>query len=376
MKKGTLCAAAVSASFAVASFAAGVSVDKANHTVRFTAIAAGHDTDTDIEFLFAAPSSDHEYEALFLTESPLSEIAKAMDEAGIPRGKDFDRFAWRLWPVGEAIEMSPAFTNLLRETRGDPTPPAVYTGGTRDASGKPVAETETPGAMFALYNCPQSMFQLDDSLGQSETYGRFRPAKRFEKGKKVEIALSWNGRPTHDNVTLRLEPGKLADAINTLKEKSSAAELDVLCDFSPSMTLAEAANVSAALATLDSPGVKFNGAPANQLYFRAYVPLEKWRDRRERLAQPPEVHFLADGSFKVCEIHEDWSDEESIDPKLSVTEHPCATLADAASLASSIGAKTYTIFVFAPPETRLEKIFSLRSMVKGEILNWYVFCEQ
>ncbi len=371
MKKGIFAIAALAA---LSSQAAKVTADKAAHSVSFTAVAAGHDTDTPIEFLLATPSSDHEYEALFLTEASAEEIAKGMEEAGIPRGSDFDALKWKLWPVGEEISMTPAFTNLLKDTRSGSTPRAIYTGGSLK-DGKPVADSDTPGAVFALYNCPQSLFQLDDSLGQSETYGRFRPARKFEKGEKVRFTLSWSGKPTHEKVVLELKRGTFKENLTKLKEKSAKGSLDVLCDFSPDLTVHEAAAISQVLASLDSPLVKFNGAPESQLYFRAYLPLEKWRDRAERLAQPPEVHFLKDGTFMVKEIVEDWSDEESLDPKLSVKDHPAKDIAEAAKLASQLAGKTYTLLVFAPSATKLEKIHELKGKVTGQIMNWYVFPE-
>ena len=104
--------------------------------------------------------------------------------------------------------------------------------------------------------------------------------------------------------------------------------------------------------------------------------MEKWRDRRERLAQPPEVHIKPDGSALVNEILEDWSGEgEVVEPKLSVREHPCADLAAAARLAGKLGARSQTVLIFTSPETKLSVLYAFKKGMETELLNWYVFTE-
>ncbi len=375
MKKGAVIAA-LGASLLTA-FADGpaVSYDAARHSVTFSALATECGPGVQLEFLFVGPGSDHDYEAMFVTEASVAEIAAAFEKAGIPRGKDVDLLSCRFWPVGEELEIEPAITNFVREVRDGNMPTIAFTGGIRDKQGIPMANTNSPEAVFAFYNLPQSLIQFNDSLDQSTAYGRFQPAVKVSKGEKHSFTFTWKGESAYDSLTLKLEPGKLAEALTLLKSRSEKKELDVVCDFSPELTLKEAQSHATALSMVDSVRVKINGSVTDQFFYRAFMPLEQWRDRKERLAQPPEVHLKGDGTAEVIETIEDWSDEDALDPKLTTKVHPCASDTQAAELAERLAAKTYTVFVFAAPETKLGRLHAIRRMVKGNVRNWYLFTE-
>lgn len=366
-----------SACLAAALVATNVFFNAEEHSVSFTARAVGMPTTAHIEFLLAGPDSDHDYESLFLTDAEVGEIADAFEKAGIPLGKPIDPASARLWPVGEHVEMSPAFSELIRETYGEPLVPACYTGGSRDSSGRPDAATNMPLAVFALYSMPQALIQLDDALDQSATYGRFRPAKELEKGERRLFTFKWNGRPSHETVAPRFEKENVAEVLASLKEKvSKGLELDVTPSVSPAMTLKEATALAGALSVLDSRAVKINGCAEGELFYQAYLPKESWRDRTQRLCQPPEVHLsAADASYTVCEILEDWSGEGTLDPKLTVKEHRFEKDADAGALVASLADRTQTVIVYADAGTKLERLYALKKAVGAAIPNWYVFAE-
>ena len=352
-----------------------VSWNAERHTVSFYVVSTDCGVDTQLEFLFVGPNSDRDYESMFITEASVKEIAEAFDKAGFPKGIPLDTRACRFWPVGNALVMEPAFTNLVRETRGEPIPDVIYTGGTRDAAGVPEAHTNMPCAVFALYDCGQSLVTLNGTLEQSVTYGRFQPAVKIPKGEKRTVTFTWKGNVDNQHVDLRLEPGRLPEVIKGLKEKAVVQQLDVCTDFSPELTVREANLYAQTFAMVDSSRVKMNGFKEGQLFFRAFLPMEKWRDRKERLAQPPEVHIRPDGTVLVNEILEDWSGEESLEPKLSVRAHTCADLAAAAKLAGQLGARTQTVLVFTSPETKLATLYAFKKGMETPLLNWYVFTE-
>jgi len=367
---------AASALAASVAFAGGVSFDASRHSVTFTAASTGCGVATPLEFLFVGPDSDHDYEALYTTDATVAEIADAFDKAGIPRGRPYDLAGCRLWPSGVPLKIEPALDTLVAETTGAGFPSVVFTGGSRDASGAPEAATNMPCAVFAFYNMAQALVQFGDSLEQSPTYGRFKPRKSPPKGERQTFTISWDGASQPVAVELAVAPGKTAAAIASLREKSAAgASLDVLCDFSGDLTVREASEAARALSVVDSPRVRVNGVKPGQLFYRAYLPLEAWRDRANRLAQPPEVRFGADGSVKVVEIVEDWSDPGMEDPRLTAKEHPCADLAEAAKTASRLAAKTYSMLVFASADMKLSRIHELRRLVDGDVQSWYVFAE-
>ena len=127
---------------------------------------------------------------------------------------------------------------------------------------------------------------------------------------------------------------------------------------------------------LSSPTVKVNGFADGQLFYLAYLPRESWRERKERLCQPPEVYLASDGTARVIEIKEDWSgDDDSLEPKLIVTEQACADVAAAATLASKLANATSTMLVFVTADTKLAVIHAFHQKCDKGILNWYVFSE-
>lgn len=355
--------------------AAPVTYDAEKHSVTFTATSTDCGLDMQLEFLFVGPTSDRDYESMFVTDASVKEIADAFDKAGIPRGRFIDPAASRFWPAGDVLEMKPSFSELVREMRGEKVPPVVYTGGSRDASGLPEAETNMPSAVFALYGCGQSLVHLDDSLDQSVTYGRFQPAVKIPKGERRSFTFTWDGKKFWEPHTLKLEHAKIAEALAGLKDHAARCEVDVTADFSGDLTVAEASAFAQAISMVDSSRVKINGFPEGQLFYRAYLPMEKWRDRKERLSQPPEVHLRDDGTATVVFVKEDWSDPDSLDPKLTPEEFVFSDYASAAAKAESFAGKTSTILMFAPAGMKLSRIFEFRRGVKGRVVTWYVFQE-
>ena len=59
----------------------------ATNSVTFTAVSTDCGLDAQVEFLFAGPDSDHDYESMFLTEDSVKDIAAAFEKAGMPLGK-------------------------------------------------------------------------------------------------------------------------------------------------------------------------------------------------------------------------------------------------------------------------------------------------
>lgn len=351
-------------------------VDAARHSVTFTAKATGLKKADKAEFFFVTPGSDHDYESVFKLDDTAKDMIAALKAAGIPKGRNFDVKSSRLWPAGVVLTMEPAITNFIRDAYGEAIPQIVYSGGADGEKGIPLSDYDSPCAFLALYNCPQSQLQLDDSLEQSATYGRFLPAREFQPDESVQFTLTWNGEESVKPVDLKLAPGKIEESVSLLKKLSEKSELDVTPDFSSEMTLREASAFAEVFRMLDSPRVKMNGFKEGQFYYQAYLPLEKWRDRKERLSQPPEIHFSSD-KIIVTEIVEDWSDEESLDPKLIIKNHTVSTAAEAAAIARPFAEKTFTAFIYAPDDFKLAGLFELKKHLKSDLIwNWYVFPEK
>lgn len=358
--------------------AAPITVDRENHSVTLSVTSTDCGVDTQLEFLMVGPGSDRDYEAMFVTDASPQDIARAFVSAGIGNlGSCYDPAKCVFWPTGQEVTMEPAFTNLVRQTRNETLPSILWTGGARDPKTRiPQATTNMPGAVFALYNCGQSLLQFNDSLDQSLTYGRFQPAVKIPKGEKRTITFKQKDVPLCREIHSHFKPGyDLSETLTWFKEQSAKYELELRLSFAPELSLRDAVGIATAMSMIDSVRVKVNGHAEGQFYYRAYLPLEKWRDRKERLSQPPEVHLKGDGTATVVETIEDWNNAEDLDPKLIVKEHACADIARAAELASALGDKTSTVFIYAAPETKLARLYELRKLIKADIRNWYVFTE-
>jgi hypothetical protein len=131
------------------------------------------------------------------------------------------------------------------------------------------------------------------------------------------------------------------------------------------MTVGEAVAAAQALQLLDSRAVRLNGFVPGQFFYRAFLPLEKWRTRAERLSQPLEVRLTADGE-RYTLIDEDWR-VEGLDPKLTPR---------AVGFSAACAAKTDTCFLFVPAATPLARLFALRARLPATFVNWYVFADE
>ena len=348
--------------FLAALFAAApLKVDAAKHSVSFAAKATGVEEAVQLEFLFVGPDSDRDYEAMFVTESPLQELVAAIDKAGFPMGRPVNPRACSFWPAGVEVKIEPDIWSFVRDTRDLPHLPVVWTGGTRTAGNFPEAATNMQSAFFALYSCGQSPLLFDDTLDQSATYGRFQPIRKLEKGKTYTFTLSWNGAPPPVTSRPLFAPENLRATLESLR--SGGVGQEVIPVLSPDLTVREAKGVASALDVLDSRKVKVNGFADGQFFYRGFLPLEKWRDRTERLTQPLEVRLGATNAFTIVE--EDWN-VEGTDPKLTPR---------AVSLSETAAFKGDTCLFYAPGEMKLERVFSCMKLLPKTIRNWYVFCE-
>jgi hypothetical protein len=348
----------------------------ADKSVTFTATATECTSDVEVEFLFVGPASDRAYESVFVTDAPVEEIANAIEKAGIARGKPVDELICRFWPTGQSLTLTPSVDTFLKDTAKVPLrSKIVYTGGVRNTNGVLAAAKEAPNAVFALYNCSQSLIQFDECLEQSSTYGRFLASHKYKKGEKVTFTLRLSSKQKHKEMLIDVMPGKIAEAIAKVKKAAENSDLDLLISFSPDMTVEEASQAAKAFSFIESRQAKINSSPAGQFYFKAFLPVEEWRKRSSRMAQPPEVKFLDDGKINVVEIKEDWSDEKSELPKLNVKETLFSSSKDAAKLLSHLAVRTRTALVFAPKTMKLAALYDFKKNVSNDINTWYVFAE-
>ena len=373
----------------------GVVVDKAARKVRFLAEATGIGAEETVEFFAIGPRSDRAYESLFVTVASPADIAAACDEIGLPRGKGVDPVAARFWPLGEKMTISVkawgddaasrpsgSVTAFLKDTRAAEEgrvleAPFAYTGGARDAAGQPVASTNEPCAVFALYNHGPALMQLDGMFDQSASYGRFVTLAKHEEGALFEVQLSWDGNRRVKEVDLKLTADNAGEAMGTLKEDAKKFDVHATISFDSSVTVERAAAVARAFAMLDGAGVKMNGCGKGQFFFRSFLPDEKWRVRASRAFQPFEVHVAADGSREFTFVEEDWSGD-GLDPVLKPKTTPFKEWSELPGIIAKTGeqgSKIAVMFIYAPKSVRVADLAPVIGAVFPRVNTFYVFGE-
>lgn len=370
----------------------GVVVDAAAHTVRILAETAGLGTDDTVEFFAIGPLSDRAYESLFVTVASPATIADALARAGVPCGVPSDIAGARLWPCGEKLALTAvpvstngpvlAFADILKDTVEKEEgailrEPVVYTGGARDASGAVVAATNIPCAVFALYSHAPSLVQLNGQFDQSTAYGRFRPKRGWPAGTLFELTLKWDGRVSVLRRDVELTVATLKEKLTALQAEAAAHDLFVRLSFGAGVTVGEAAKIAQAMALVDGKGLKMDGPPPGQFFFRAFLPDPAWRERPGRIFQPFEVHVAADGAKKFVFIEEDWSGE-GLDPILKPRETPFVEWKELSGLIAQTGekgSKINVLFIFAPTATPIAALTPIIPVVGSRITTFYVFGE-
>lgn len=335
-------------------------------SLSFTATATGVEKGTPVEFVFAGRSTDRDYESMFLIEDFVDEFCAKLENAGLPRGRPTDSTTCRLWPVGCRLKFEPSLSSFIdgKMPEGLNASDPIYTGGTRLVGGACDAGTNMPASVFSIYSLSQSPIVYNGIYDQGAVYGSFTAGKTLKKGERVSFTVSWDAETLPRSVHLTIRPGNSANVLHRLKDESAKGELDVLIGFDETLSIAEATAAANALATIDSSRVKINGF--TNIFYRAFLPLVKWLDRKDRLTQPFEL-TLGDPD-KLVFIEEDWT-VEGDDPKLTPREIPFEM--------AKAHPKTDTCFIFAEPKTPLARVLRAKEKLgEANIKNWYVFTEQ
>jgi len=152
--------------------------------------------------------------------------------------------------------------------------------------------------------------------------------------------------------------------------------------FDDAITVLAAAQLASAISAIEGPGgIRVDGPPKGQLFYRAFLPNPAWIPREDRLMQPFELHLSRndDGTYKrtLVSIDEDWSAPNKITPDLTVNFHPLGDDWET-ELPKIIEEKDppkhkTTLFVFTPPETPLSAFMPQVRAVQARLFEVHVF---
>lgn len=332
----------------------------------FSATATGVEKGTPLEFFIAQKGTDRDYETMFLLDEPIALICNRLEKAGLLRGKPTDSKNCQMWPVGCTVKITPSVDEYcdIDLPKGARPSPYVYTGGSRNEKGTLLASDTMPSSFVAFYSLAQSPFVLSDIYDQSEVYGCYKAKKTLKKGDKVVFRLDWSPDSMPKCVSVLFNATNFVDQIKNLKTAIGSTDVELRPQFSDDLSVVQATAVAQALSMVDSLHVKINGKD-DGLFFRSFLPLVKWTDRKERLVQPFEI-TINENSEKIIVIDEDWSGPE-IDPKLTERASSYDELVR--------HTKTDTAFFFCERDCKLSRIRASIKRLPQFVANVYVFAK-
>jgi len=404
----------------------GVHADKTAGTVTVLAESCGLAPNITIEFPLTSLVSNHDYESLALMLGKPSDFAAAVEWLGVPRGQPPSRRDARFWPKGERLSVTVArlsnpedakplgewITN--RHPGGTPFTHIIYTGSLWNEAGECAADGEAPGSVITTFNESRSLFDLPWRAEKGEVYGQYACVEKIEKGElllftfKVEpprvFPLSIFVKPVDENEPpqnlgqLRFDANGKSDDNPAHGIKIENAQLTLLVEMLADMvkhrdvfaqwtlddrlTIQAAAQLATAIAAIEgASGIRVDGPPDGQIYYRAFLPNPAWIPREERLTQPFELHIARDddGAYTrtFVSIDEDWSAPNKITPDLTVNLHPLGDDWETA-LPKIIAEKDHesrksALFVFAPPDTPLFVFMPQVRLLRQRLYEAHVF---
>lgn len=357
----------------------GLLANRKEGTVRFWAEATGIEG-KETEFFLISEKSGHDYEALAIAFVQPGDVREALAFLGMTPGTPVDPTACRFWPKGERVRVlftwtppslagepvavqSVAAENLIFDkARKAPLPAAgfVFTGARQlplpQDPGRTgcSADLFDPHSIASAYNDPDTLLDVPHQATKDVVYGWLfpNPDYRFAKGQLIEVLLQperTDGTRRVRNLTLQASPGEgtnapprftLAglDSPPRLETRDVGALLgafqsctnrhqDPFVSFTPdpALPLAQVRLVCALLEMAENQATLRMEPPAEgHLYFRAFLPAEKFRTRENWIVKPWELDLTQTTSGAtgvVTSVSEKWEKDNS-EPTLLVEPRP------------------------------------------------------
>jgi hypothetical protein len=403
----------------------GVVADTAARTVTAVIEAVGdRGVHYPPEFIVVGEASEKDYESLAVLLAKPSDVARALEAIGVPRGRPIQPQAFRFWPRGERVLLA------VRPFAGGPERPIgacvsdqqtgkgmsnafIYVGSVWREDGTCEADSPSPGSVVSTYNETATVLDAPRMISQNAAYGRYviepgvmdnetlwclilRPERAADAPPRVApVELTVQPRAGLDKPPagiadlewVRQEPGG-GVATNATEEAmkglmklvQSGREPHVALRFDDRLTVKAMTELTPVIAAIEGEdGIRVDGPPDGQLYYKAYQPKPEWRAREKRLMQPYELRIVRDGETgwrkTFVQIHEDWSDESSLNPKLTVRPYPFQDWGELAEHVEKLGPGQSVLLVFAPADAPLSAFMDGVRRVQKTLPTVYVFSE-
>ena len=362
----------------------GLSANRKTRNVRLWAESTGVGAKEIVEFMLVGPGGGHDYESFAVSFARPGDIHRALTFIGMSagRGVDFSRLAF--WPKGERVRVEvQALDSLADPEKREAwkTPVRLESLIWREADGQPMdlsglvftgsrwvpspeggtqlvyaADMAEPRSIASNYNEPGTVLDVPHQAAQGSVYSSqlMRDLYVLPKHTLLELSLRPEcevGSERVQNLTLHISPLKahatdltetgfsVTDARGTVLVPitnlpavvqffSQCVERDqdpfVSLAFDAETPLRRVRRISILLASLEShKGIRIDPPLPGQLYYKAYFPDERHREREGRVSQPWELHLRASDkgvSAALIDIKETWTEDAPL-PTLTTVSY-------------------------------------------------------
>ncbi|OGV63696.1 MAG: hypothetical protein A2283_13360 [Lentisphaerae bacterium RIFOXYA12_FULL_48_11] len=387
---------------------------KAKH-LSFLAESTGLSKGSPIEFFLVGENSGHAYEALSVSFASPGNVQKALEFIGMLAGRSSDLRKCLFWPKGERVittfsSLDPDIPlkpiraeKLVLDSRTKKTLPdcgLVFTGSIMiempDQPDKKVmaVDAREPNSIASTYNAFETVIDVPFSWSQKSAYGnilvneshlikagcfmKVTMEPEYKDGKKrvIDLQLEMAIRPdsqgkTIDDIDFRVQTTageklnkdftlntmlKLFDSLN-----NEGHDPFVAVRLPDGMTAKAASEICSILSKIDTEhGIRIEPPDNGHLYYRAFTPNEKMRNRADRFAQPLELGISITNAGVVAvltKIQQVWK-SNTVDPDLKADDYPVNTPEELQKKLKEIGTDIPVIFVFADPCVTYGQIMS------------------
>lgn len=321
------------------------------------------------EFFIIFENSGHDYESLMVSFARPGDIHRALEFIGMEPGRPVNSAKLEFWPKGERVlaqcrcYQSPALADpvdlddlLVDVNTKQPTREKgfVFTGSLWVESNTNgmvyAADAFEPKSIVANYNEPYSVLDVPRIAPQGDVYRTFvvntnyifpegalvevtfKPEYPGEKKRVVDVSLLATQNDS-DNIFFKLtatgadnlETEKLSSMLEYFRKmRETGHDPFVEIRFDKNLEIGKIKSLCRVLADMETRGgIRIEPPPDGQLYYKAFIPDESFRERGKRPAQPWELHLkpTKDGiAAKLIEIEQIWKEGE-IWPDLKITNH-------------------------------------------------------
>jgi len=351
-----------------------------------------------VEFFVVTDTSGQDYESLMISWVKPSDLHAALGFIGLKPLGPVDLDVHRFWPRGDYVDADLEVILAGGEgaqripyhqwiTRPDGEVmsymPWVFTGAPMlPHPNDPdelvyAADMFSPNSIAANFNLRNTVFDLPQQGSKTGMYGQFlrnpemktadaqpvllrlrpTPAEVFPRGEEAKLRVE-----SPQSVRLFLETGGLEEEMVDLEgvQPFFASREDriyyLTADFGDGLTLADAKRLAGVLENLEGEQrhVRVEPPVEGQLYYQAYAPPQRFRERDQRPTQPYELHLSRseEGTLRgtLLILDEIWS--EGPPPRIVEKRHEVENVEDFQKLLEEYPPLVQVLFVFAPLDAK------------------------